>query len=135
MAERAATEAREGRAGGAARFRIDEERPRKASVVLVLSGDADLRGAPELRDRLSEAIADGAGLVVVDLSAVAFIDSMALGVLLGARHRLQTRGGDLRLVVSTSELRRIFELSSLDQVFVLESTRDEALSSVDTPSV
>jgi anti-sigma B factor antagonist len=113
----------------ASSFRIDEERPRRTSAVLVLSGDADLHGAPELRDRLTEAMADGVGRIVVDLSAVTFIDSMALGVLLGARHRLRDHGGDLRLVVASPELRRIFELSLLDQVFSLAETRAEALSS------
>jgi anti-sigma B factor antagonist len=93
----------------------------------VLQGDADLHGAPELRDRLAEAVSNGVGRIVVDLSSVSFIDSMALGVLLGARHRLRVLDGDLRLVVGSPDLRRIFELSLLDRVFDLDRTRGEAL--------
>jgi anti-sigma B factor antagonist len=130
MSERALASGPASRSGAPAAARIEEERPRKTGVVLVVSGDADLHLAPELRDRLGEAIADGVRHVVVDLSAVTFIDSMALGVLLGARNRLQDADGDLRLVVPESDVRRIFELSLLDQIFALDSTRDEALQSV-----
>jgi anti-sigma B factor antagonist len=130
MSERALTNSSSSRLGASSAARIEEERPRTTSVVLVVSGDADLHLAPELRDRLAEAITDGARHIVVDLSAVTFIDSMALGVLLGARNRLREAGGHLRLVVPASDVRRIFELSLLDQVFALDSTRDEALTSL-----
>jgi anti-sigma B factor antagonist len=112
----------------AARLAIQEERLADG-VVLVLEGDADLHGAPDLRDRLAEEISNGAERIVVDLSGVSFIDSMALGVLLGARHRLRVLNGDLRLVVGSPDLRRIFELSLLDRVFAVDRTRGEALAS------
>jgi anti-sigma B factor antagonist len=110
-------------------FRIDDESTRETGVVLVLHGDLDLHVAPELQDRLTAEIEEGAKLIVLDLSAVTFIDSMALGVLLGAVNRLRPSGGRLRLVVPNPELRRIFEISLLDQVFTLYSTRDEAFGS------
>jgi anti-anti-sigma factor len=86
-------------------FRIDEEKGTAAGVVLAPHGELDLRVAPELRDRISTVIEDGADTVVIDLSAVTFIDSMALGVLVGAARRLEPRGGRLRLVVPAPELR------------------------------
>lgn len=115
-------------------FRIDEERPAKAGVVLfVLHGEVDLHVAPELRDRLTAAIEEGGDYVVVDLARVTFLDSMALGVLLGALRRLRPRGGELRLVVPSSDLRRIFEITLLDQVFTLNATRHEALAAFMDP--
>ena len=107
-------------------FRIDEETGPGAGVVLAPHGELDLRVAPELRDRISTAIEDGADTVVIDLSAVTFIDSMALGVLVGAAHRHELRGGRPRLVDAAPELRRIFELTLLDRLFFLDSTREEA---------
>jgi anti-sigma B factor antagonist len=112
----------------AAAFRIDEEKGHEGGVVLAPHGDLDLKVAPELQDRIAAAIEDGANAVVIDLSAVTFIDSMGLGVLIGAAHRLEPRGGRLRLVVPAPQLRRIFELTLLDQVFPLDRTRDEALT-------
>ena len=112
-------------------FRIDEERPAGSDmVVFVLYGEVDLHVSPELRARLTAAIESGVSNVVVDLSHVTFLDSMALGVLLGALKLLRAHGGELRLVVPTPELRRIFELTLLDEVFVLARTRQEAFATV-----
>jgi anti-sigma B factor antagonist len=115
-------------------FRIEEERPAGDDVVLfALYGEVDLHVAPELRDRLTNAIEEGTQYVVLDLSRVTFMDSMALGVLLGALKRLRPREGELRLVVPSSDLRRIFEITLLDQVFTLNATRHEALAAYIDP--
>ena len=110
-------------------FRIEEERPARAGVVLfVLVGEVDLHVAPELRSRLTAAIDEGADYLVLDLSRVTFMDSMALGILLGALKRLRPAGGELRLVAPGPDLRRIFEITLLDQVFTINATRHEALA-------
>jgi anti-sigma B factor antagonist len=106
--------------------RIEDDSTQEANTVFSASGELDLHVAPELEDRIDAAIEQGAKLVVLDLSAVTFIDSMALGVLLGAANQLRTHGGRLRLVVPSGELRRIFEISLFDRVFTIDSTRDEA---------
>lgn len=109
-------------------FRIDEERPRKGTVVLAIHGDTDLHVASELRDHLTAAIEDGTAVLVVDLSRVTFIDSMGLGALLGGMKRLRSSGGEFRLVVPRGEIRRILEMTLLDRVFVLDLTREDALA-------
>jgi anti-sigma B factor antagonist len=113
-------------------FRIEEEHSGTGAVVLAIHGDADLHTANELRDRLTEAIERGPGSLVVDLSGVTFLDSMALGVLLGGMKRLRQQGGQLRLVVPATDIRRIFEITLLDRVFALSPTRADALSEQDS---
>jgi anti-sigma B factor antagonist len=112
----------------AAAFHIDDELSPGAMTVFSVHGELDLHEAPELEDRIATAIGRGARMIVVDLTDVKFIDSMALGVLLAAVKRLRPTGGRLRLVVPNTNIRRIFEISLLDQVFTLDSTRDEALA-------
>jgi anti-sigma B factor antagonist len=114
----------------AGQFRLDLEHGPDGAMVLVLYGDADLHVAPELRERLTRTIEEGATALVVDLSDVTFVDSMALGVLLGAMKRIRAVGGRLRLVVARPEIRRIFEITLLDQVLAIDSTREEALANV-----
>ena len=110
-------------------FRIEEERPSGSNAtVLVVYGEVDLHVAPELRERLDTAVDRHGPKVVVDLRRVSFLDSMALGVLLSALKQARASGGDLRLVVSGAKLRRLFEITLLDQVFTLASTREEALA-------
>jgi anti-sigma B factor antagonist len=108
-------------------FRIDEERPDARTVVVAIHGDADLHIAPELKNRLGEVIDDGPSAIVLDLSDATFLDSMALGVLLGAMKRLRAKGGRFRVVVPRAEIRRIFEMTLLDRVFELDVSRQEAL--------
>jgi anti-sigma B factor antagonist len=112
-------------------FWIDEDHPRSGTVVLALNGDADLHSASELRVCLGAAIEAGAAVLVVDLSEVTFIDSMALGVLLEAMKRLRARGGVLRIVGPRPDVRRVFELTLLDRIFPLDATRFEALAAAE----
>jgi anti-sigma B factor antagonist len=109
------------------RFELEVERGPNGSVILSVSGDVDLHSAPQLRDRLEAAIDEGVRKVVVDLDHATFLDSMALGVLLGAKKSLEGTDSALDLVVTSSDIRRIFEITMLDRVFELHSTRREAV--------
>jgi anti-sigma B factor antagonist len=112
-------------------FMLEEERVGNARAVITLGGEVDLHTAPELRQRMGDAIDDGCRELVVDLTDVTFLDSMTLGVLLGALKRLRQRSGDLKVVISDPSLRRIFEITLLDSVFTLFDTRQAALSAGD----
>ena len=111
-----------------AEFRIEEESPLPATKVLIVHGDADLHSAPELRERLRDAIDEGATTLVVDLSATTIIDSTWLGVLLGEMKRLREQDGQIRLVVPRPEVRRVFEITMLDRVLPLYESQAEALT-------
>ena len=111
-------------------FRIDEDRPSAKTVVLAIHGDADVRAAGELKDRLGEVIEDSPRAVVLDLTGATFLDSMTLGVFLTAMKRLRASGGRFRVVAPRAEIRRIFEMTLLDRVFELDVTRREALAAV-----
>ena len=68
---------------------------------------------------------------MIDLSEATFIDSMTLGVLLGALKQLRPSGGSVSVVCSDPHIRRIFEITLLDRVFALHETRDAALREAD----
>ncbi|HET6684614.1 MAG TPA: STAS domain-containing protein [Gaiella sp.] len=109
-------------------FRVEEDQPRAGVVVVSVHGDLDLYSADELGDRLVDAVERGAASLVVDLSGVAFVDSQGLGALLRGTRRLGAGEGRLRLVVPAPEIRRVFEITSLDQVFPMDDTREQALA-------
>jgi anti-sigma B factor antagonist len=102
--------------------------PATGAVVVSVAGQADLHTAPELRDAIAQAIDDGELRIVVDLTEATFIDSMTLGVLLGARRRVVERDGALAIVCPDPHLRRVFEITSLDRVFAMATSRDEAFA-------
>jgi anti-sigma B factor antagonist len=109
-------------------FTVDELDAGHGTVVLAVNGDADLHVASELKDHLNTVIDGGASSLVLDLSLTTFLDSMALGVLLSGMKRLRARGGRFRVVAPSPEIRRIFEITLLDQVFDLDPTRETALA-------
>ena len=104
------------------------ESERDGTPVLSVRGEVDVSTAPELRERLL-ALADRAGgtIAVVDLSAVSFVDSTALGVLVSGVKRLRSGGGDLRLVVTQPRIAKVFEITGLTDVFKIYSSADEAV--------
>jgi anti-sigma B factor antagonist len=95
--------------------------------VVAVRGDADLHTAHELRSAIGDAIDGGATALVVDLSETTFIDSMTLGVLLGAVKRLRPVGGRVSVVCTDANIRRIFEITLLDRVFSLQESREAAV--------
>jgi anti-sigma B factor antagonist len=96
-------------------------------TILSISGEADLHSAPELRDTLAATIEDDGAEVVLDLTQTTFVDSMTLGILLGALKRVRSGGGHLRVADPGADVRRIFEMTQLDRVFPMHATREEAV--------
>ncbi len=99
------------------------------AYVVTLRGEIDAYTAPALRLDLRRLIEDeGALTLVIDLTAVTFLDSTALGALVGALRRLRERNGRLRIVRPQAAAARIFELTGLDTVLELYPERDAALN-------
>jgi anti-sigma B factor antagonist len=97
--------------------------------VVTLRGEIDAFTSPGLRNELRELVEeDDAHAVVVDLSGVTFLDSSALGALVGLLRRLRERDGRLLIVQPATAARRIFEHTGLDAVLDLYEDRDTALS-------
>lgn len=97
------------------------------STVVQARGDIDVHSAPELRAELLEQIARGHRHLVIDLSAVTFLDSSALGVLVGAMKRVRDDGGWVRLVCPDQRLLKIFRITGLTRVFSIYDTTEAAL--------
>jgi anti-anti-sigma factor len=100
---------------------------RDGAIVVSLAGELDLYNAEDVRAALLESCADEPPVVVLDLGAVTFIDSTALGVLIEARSRLAD-GDGFRLASPGLETRRALEVSGLDKHFAVFDTVAEALA-------
>lgn len=111
-------------------FDVTTERLSDRQVVISPAGEVDLYTAPELKQELLDAIESGATDVIVDLTLTTFIDSAALGVLVGAVRRLRERDGRLSIVCSERSIRKIFEITGLDRVLAIHASRQEALGAV-----
>ena len=112
-------------------FHIQDQEIDADTHVIELGGEVDLYTAPEFKQQLLEVIGQGGKQVIVDFSNTTFIDSTTLGVLVGGVKRLRTNDGQLSLVCSDRNITKIFEITGLDRVFSIYSTRDEAVSKLD----
>jgi anti-sigma B factor antagonist len=114
---------------GANAFAIVEQRPDERTAVISIAGELDLATAPQLKWRLVDALEAGLGAIVVDLGDVTFMDSTALGVLVGVRRGLDV-GARLAIVCTHPGVLNIFQIAGLDGAFDMFATRDEALAHV-----
>ena len=79
------------------------------------TGELDLAAVPVLRRTLRRAIEPGK-TVVVELAGVSLIDSVGLGVLIGADRRLREVGGHLVLHEPDARLRDLFAATRVDEL-------------------
>lgn len=99
---------------------------RSSAVVVSVRGEVDNDTAPQLRQALSTAFSDGVRQLVVDLSETDFLDSSGLGALVGASKEHAARG-PVVLVCPRANLRKLFEISRLDEVLAIYADLPTAL--------
>jgi anti-sigma B factor antagonist len=110
-------------------FGIIQSQPDERTSIVALEGELDLGRAPSLKWALVDAVDAGYRQLVVDLSLVSFMDSTALGVLVGVNRSLDV-GARLAIVCVHPNVLKIFELSGMDGTFTIYPTLDEALAHV-----
>lgn len=108
-------------------FAVSRRDLQGATSVITVVGELDLASAPNLKWTLGDALRSGARNLVVDLSPVTFIDSTALGVLVGVQRSLEA-GSLLALAGAEADVFNIFEMTGLDSTFQMFSTIDQALA-------
>lgn len=94
--------------------------------TLLVHGELDQATAPELRTALAETMADARCAVLVDLSGCEFIDSTGLSLLVEAKRRLTGDQRRFGVCCPDADVRRLLELTGIDQAVGLFDTRDEA---------
>lgn len=88
-------------------------------AVLALGGELDPHTAGSLADAIA-ALDPPASRVVLDLSALTFVDSAGLRVLLAANQELTGQGRAFVLRSPTETARRILEITGLLDVLTIE---------------
>jgi len=93
--------------------------PTSQTATIVLSGEVDLSCADALRAALEEQFASGRRHVRVDAAAVRFLDATVLEVLFDAHNQFLGEGGTLVVAGTPPCVRRLLQLTGLDQVLFL----------------
>ena len=101
-----------------------------SSNVLRLDGEIDLYVSPEIGVVLKEMTALRPPRLVVDLSAVTYIDSSGLSVLINAVNDVEEYGGRLMLSGVQEHVKTIIDAAGLSGFFVAFPHVDAALAAI-----
>jgi len=96
-------------------------------AVIRSEGRLNMATAPELRSVVSDCVTAGHSRIVVDLSAITFMDSSGLGALIGGLKTARQAEGDLRIAAPTEQVATVLGLTNLDRVLRPFPTIEDAI--------
>jgi anti-sigma B factor antagonist len=99
------------------------------AVVSILDDTLDATNVPDFREDIAPAIRDSRW-IVLDMSALRFVDSSGCGALLSCLRHLNQKGGDLLLCGVQKPVLTLFELVRMHRIVEIFDTQDKALSSL-----
>ena len=101
----------------------------QAGVTLVgIAGNLDSNTSPQAQQALDAILAGGGRKVAVDCTALDYISSAGLRVLLGTVKRLNAAGGGLRLFGLNETVREVFDISGFSTILSVFPTEAGALT-------
>ena len=107
-----------------------EERSVGPVTILALSGRLVLDdGDALLRQRVDDLVARGRLKIIADLTALDYVDSAGIGVLIAKYLSLRRKGGDLKLLRLSSRTHHALEITHLLTVFEAFESEEDAVRS------
>ncbi len=110
---------------------ISKQEINSKTYVIVPGEEIEVFNASELKDEIMKLIESGYLKIVMDLRNVEYMDSSGLGVIVSTLKKIKTVNGKLIISSPRSSIKQIFELTSLDKVFNVYETLEEALKDLE----
>ena len=89
-------------------------------VCIQVGGEVDLYTSPDLRSAISKAVPKAKGVVRIDLSAVAYMDSSGVATLVEGLRSAGKEKIAFALAAPSQAVMKVLQLSRLDTVFTIE---------------
>lgn len=97
------------------------------TAIVYVAGDVDLHRSTELQTGLMQVLKKKPSLIIVELSAVPYMDSSGVASLVKLLSRTRKGQVELKLVAPSPKVQSILEITRLDSVFTVCDTLAEAL--------
>lgn len=94
-------------------------RERENVTVVDIVGSIDLYNVRELRAALQKLLIAGKASILLNLRDLPAMDSTGVAVLLDTQRQLRKRGGDLKLVHVSEDIRELFRITRLAFFFAV----------------
>lgn len=86
-------------------------------MILAPAGRIDTNTSPELEDAL---VYDGVNEIVFDFSAVEYISSAGLRVLMTAQKAMMAAGGKMTVKSPNTMVRNVLDMTGMSSIFTIE---------------
>lgn len=86
-------------------------------AVVHVKGEIDMNTSPKLRDHLKTAVQQNMKKITVNLSEVSYMDSSGIATLVECFQLLTSKKGRLILKAMKPEVKAVFEIAHLTEVF------------------
>ena len=94
---------------------------KEKEIRVFLSGEIDHHSASLIRASIDDAIIHKhPSLLILDFSAVTFMDSSGIGLVMGRFKNLQKNGAKLHLVNLSDNIYKIMKLAGIERLAVIE---------------
>ncbi|MFI5570320.1 STAS domain-containing protein [Streptomyces sp. NPDC051740] len=105
--------------------------PREDVALLTVEGYLDVDTATEFQHHLANQLHHGRRHFLLDLSAVPFMDSSGMNIILRVYQEARELPGSVHIISPTSAVRRILDLTGVSITVPVSESVDEALERVD----
>ena len=99
-------------------------------TIITVTGDLVIGDAESnFKKAVTRLLEEGRVNLLIDLSAVGFLDSSGLGALVRALTNSQKEGGQTKLLNAGPQIRKLLQMTKLDSVFEIHEDMETAVSS------
>ena len=107
-----------------------EEHKEHGVVILSVTGRLDHSGAEIFRATAMSSIENGATNMLVDFGGTSFLASMGIRALIMPSQELSQRGGKMAITGLSPELKKLFEMAGLYQLFTVYPSIEEGVGAL-----
>jgi anti-sigma B factor antagonist len=99
--------------------------------VIILDGRIDQQASEELETALQGLLGKKRYNICLDMINVKHLCSSALGVLVAVKRKIKDQDGDIKLVIVSDSLLKLFQTTMLDKVFEIFESQRECVAAFD----
>jgi len=100
-------------------------------VVFALSGSMTMGNQlQQFEWNLQELTKKNQNRIVLDMSKMSYLDSSAIGVLIGCHGSVRASGGQLRLAGVTGRVSTVLKMTGVDKLLSVDPTREDSVSAL-----
>lgn len=103
-------------------------RTRNDVTIVAFVGSLDSKTSPQAQQALEGILSGGGRKLLIDFTALDYISSAGLRVLLAAAKRLSGAGSALRLFGLNESVSEVFQISGFSAIFAVFATEADALA-------